>query len=185
MGPASALAQRMPPPIIDMHLHAGPVNTQGPPPARICAPFQRMSTRDPRQSAEEYGAMLRQQRGCPALLVSANTDAQLLQQTLEVLKRRNIYAVTSGPWDWVQRWHAAAPDRIRRGLLFHVFNAPIDSVRQLVESSQLSVMGEAVNHFVGVAPGDSLFESYLALAETTFLSASTLGLARRGPFISG
>jgi hypothetical protein len=111
MGPAPALAQRMPPPIIDMHLHAGPATAQGPPPARICAPIQRMATRDPRQSAEEYGAMLHEQRGCPVPLVSASTDAQLLEQTLEVLKRRNIYAVTSGPWDWVQRWHAAALDR--------------------------------------------------------------------------
>jgi predicted TIM-barrel fold metal-dependent hydrolase len=65
----------------------------------------------------------------------------------------------------VQRWHAAAPDRIIRGLGFHVYNAPLDSVRQLVEAGQLRVLGEVMNQFVGVAPGDSLFEPYLALAE--------------------
>ena len=166
IGSTSALAQRPPAPIIDMHLHAGPADAQGAPPVRICAPFQRWATRDPRQSAEEYAATLRRQRGCPSPLVSAATDAELLKQTVEVLRRRNIYAVTSGPWEWVQRWHAAAPDRVMRGLGFHVYNAPFDSVRQLVESGQLKVMGEVMNQFVGVAPGDSSFEPYLALAET-------------------
>jgi predicted TIM-barrel fold metal-dependent hydrolase len=155
----------MPAPIIDMHLHAGPANAQGPPPVRICAPFQRMVTRDPRQSTEEYATALRQRRGCSVTLVSAGTDAELLDRTLDVLRRRNIYAVTSGSWDWVQRWHAADPDRIIRGLGFHVYNAPFDSVRQLVETGQLRVLGEVMNQFVGVAPGDSLFEPYLDLAE--------------------
>jgi uncharacterized protein len=164
LAPTSAVAQRAPAPIIDMHLHAGPADAQGPPPVRICAPSQYMPTRDPQQSPEEYAATLRQ-RECPTLLMSAGTNAELLEQTVEVLKRRNIYAVTSGAWDWVQRWHAAAPDRIIRALGFHVYNAPLDSVRQLVETGQLKVLGEVMNQFVGVAPGDSLFEPYLALAE--------------------
>lgn len=163
--PTAALAQRTTAPIIDMHLHAGPANAQGPPPRRICAPFHRMAVRDPRWSAEEYAAMLREQRGCPAPLASATTDDELLQQTMDVLRRRNIYAVTSGPWEWVQRWYTAAPDRIIRGLAFHVYNAPLDSVRRLVESGELKVMGEVVNQYVGVGPADSLFEPYLALAE--------------------
>jgi predicted TIM-barrel fold metal-dependent hydrolase len=163
--PASALAQRVPAPIIDMHLHAGPADAQGPPPVRICAPIERMPVRDPRQSAAEFAATLRANPGCRTPLMSAATDAELLARTLEVLHRRNVYAVTSGPWDWVQRWHAAAPDRIIRGLGFHVRNASIDSIRPLVESGQLRVMGEVLNQFVGVAPGDSLFEPYLALAE--------------------
>ena len=97
--------------------------------------------------------------------MSTATDDELLQQTMAVLHRRNVYAVASGPWEWVQRWYRAAPDRIIRGLAFHVHNAPLDSVRRLVESGELEVMGEVMNHFVGVAPADSLFEPYLALAE--------------------
>lgn len=165
LGPTFATAQQAPAPIIDMHLHAGPADAQGPPPVRMCAPFHYLPTRDPQQSPEEYAATVRQQRECRTLLMSAGTNAELLEQTVEVLKRRNIYAVTSGGWDWVQRWHAAAPDRIIRGLGFHVYNAPLDSVRQLVETGQLRVLGEVMNQYVGVAPGDSLFEPYLALAE--------------------
>lgn len=164
--PTAALAQRTPAPVIDMHLHAGPATAQGPPPRRICAPLQRMAVRDPRATTEEFAAMLREARGCPVPLVSATTDDELRQRTLEVLRRRNIYAVTSGSWEWVQRWYAAAPDRIIRGLAFHVHNAPLDSVRRLVESGELRVMGEVLNQLVGVGPSDSLFEPYLALAET-------------------
>jgi hypothetical protein len=82
IGSTPALAQRPPAPILDMHLHAGPADAQGAPPVRICAPFQRMATRDPRQSAEEYAAMLRQQGGCSSPLVSAGTDAELLSRRL-------------------------------------------------------------------------------------------------------
>lgn len=163
--PIAALAQRTPAPIIDMHLHAGPATAQGPPPRGICAPFQRLVVRDPRASTEEFAKLLREYPGCPARLLSPATDDALRQQTLEILRRRNIYAVASGSWDWVQRWYAAAPDRIIRGLSFHVYNAPLDSVRSLVESGELEVMGEVLNQLVGVGPSDSLFEPYLALAE--------------------
>jgi uncharacterized protein len=137
LGPTSAVAQRARAPIIDMHLHAGPADAQGPPPVRICTPFQYLPTRDPQQSPEEYAATLRQQRECPTLLMRAGTNAELLEQTVEVLKRRNAYAVTSGAapslsqdqkrdifhsnavWflrlseDEVARHHGRRPDRMR------------------------------------------------------------------------
>jgi uncharacterized protein len=158
-------AQNTPPPIIDMHLHANPADSQGPPPARICAPADRMPTRDAAWSTEEYAADLRRHANCAAPLVSPASDEELMGQTLQILEQRNIYAVTSGAWNWVQRWKAAAPERIVPALGFNVYNAPLDSVRHLVETGQLAVLGEVMNQFVGIAPSDSLFEPYLALAE--------------------
>jgi predicted TIM-barrel fold metal-dependent hydrolase len=163
--PRLGAAQVAPPPIIDMHLHAGPADAQGPPPRRICAPLLAFPARDPRWTARQYGAVLQQHKDCARPLMSAATDEELMRQSLEILERRNIYAVTSGPWDHVRRWKAAAPGRVIPALAFHVHNAPIDSVRRLVEAGQIAVLGEVLNQFVGVAPNDSLFEPYLALAE--------------------
>lgn len=153
------------PPIIDMHLHANPANAQGPPPVRICAPADYMSTRDAAWSSEQYVAELGRNANCAVPLVSPASDEELMRQTLSILERWNIFAVTSGAWDWVQRWKVDAPERIIPALGFNVYNAPLDSVRLLVEAGRLAVLGEVMNQFVGVAPGDTLFEPYLELAE--------------------
>ena len=153
------------PPIIDMHLHANPADAQGPPPVRICAPINHMPTRDAAWTSQRYADDLSRHAHCAVTIVSPVTDEQLMEQTLEILERRNVYAVTSGAWDWVRRWKTAAPERIIPALGFNVYNAPLDSVRHLVETGQVAVLGEVMNQFVGVAPGDSLFEPYLALAE--------------------
>jgi predicted TIM-barrel fold metal-dependent hydrolase len=163
--PAWVGAQDVPPPIIDMHLHAGPANAQGPPPRRICAPFSGFLARDPRWTTQEYRTELQKHTECARPLMSAATDDELMRESLAVLERRNIYAVTSGPWDYVRRWKAAAPDRVIPALAFHVGNAPIDSVRRLVDAGEIAVLGEVLNQLVGVAPNDSSFEPYLALAE--------------------
>ena len=162
---SAALGQEAPPPIIDMHLHAGPADAQGPPPRRICAPLLAFPARDPQWTAQQYGAQLQQHEDCARPLMSAASDDELMRRTLQVLERRNIYAVTSGPWGDVRRWKEAAPSRVIPALGFHVHNAPLDSVRRLVEDGEIAVLGEVVNQLVGVAPNDSLFEPYLALAE--------------------
>jgi hypothetical protein len=162
----SGVAQTSPLPIIDMHLHANPADAHGLPPVGICAPADHLPTRDPAWSSAEFAAALGRLEHCRAILLSPETDDELMRRTLEILERRNIYAVTSGGWSWVQRWKEAAPDRILPALGFHVYNAPLDSVRHLVERGQLAVLGEVMNQFVGVAPADSVFEPYLALAES-------------------
>src|SRR5690606_4741574 len=60
------------------------------------------------------------------------------------------------------------------------------SVRHLVETGQLAVLGEVMNQFVGVAPGDSLFEPYLALAEAHDIPVGIhLGPGPSGAFYLG
>ena len=99
-----AIAQSRPP-IIDMHLHANSVDSQGPPPVRICAPIIHMPMRDASWTSEQYADVLSRFAHCDVTLVSPTTDEQLMEQTLEVLERRNVYAVTSGAWEWVRRWN--------------------------------------------------------------------------------
>ena len=78
-------------PIIDMHLHAFPVN-----PANTNEPFW-----------------------LPGGLHRARTQAELLRRTLDELERYNVVkAMASGPLDVVQAWKAEAPDRIIASISF-------------------------------------------------------------------
>jgi predicted TIM-barrel fold metal-dependent hydrolase len=95
------------------------------------------------------------------------TDDELMRQTLDVLERRNILAVTSGLPDFVDKWKAAGKDRIIPALMFWMSpEAPtVDTVRQWLETKRFAVFGEVTNQLVGVSPSDPQFDAYLAVAE--------------------
>jgi uncharacterized protein len=106
---------------------------------------------------------------CDRPLLSPATDDELLRRTLEVMERRNIIGVVSGPLDVVRRWRAAAPKRVIPGILtdlpvMRAAESP-DSVRKLIASGELSVLGEVTTQYLGVSPTDSTFEPYLKVAE--------------------
>lgn len=163
-------------PIIDMHMHAFPADAMGPPPLAICAPFEEWPTWDQRQP---YGAQFVESfknPTCENPVWSAETDRELMRQTIEVMERRNVIGVLSGSREIVARWIEAAPDRFIPGLGFTVaddtsFSAAVeegiapDSLRRLVESGAVEVLGEVVNQYGGVAPDDERMEPYWALAE--------------------
>ena len=150
-----------PPPIIDVHMHALPVGFFGRLPARICAPAVDFPPRDPKRPGTIAP--------CPKPLLSPTTDEELLRRTLEVMERRNIIGVVSGPLEVVQRWRRAAPARVIPGI---VTDLPVmragespDSVRRLIQSGEISVLGEVTAQYLGVSPSDSTFEPYLKVAE--------------------
>lgn len=154
-----------PPPIIDVHLHALPATFFGPPRQPMCpSPPTQFPAFDPRTPWPEFFAST---SPCDNPIFSPTTDEEIMQETLEILERRNIVGVTSGPAAVVSRWHESAPDRIIPGLLFQLGEgAPTpEQLRTMHEEGRLSVLGEVTNQYVGIEPDDARFEPYLAMAE--------------------
>ena len=163
-GPASG--QQRPLPVIDVHLHAVSAASQGPPPLAMCTPLAHLRL-DPAMAWSEAFLGMLKNPSCPDPIWSPRTDDELERRTLDILERRNIIAVTSGPVDLVQQWKRADPERIIAGLTFNVAANPIstDSVRRLYGAGKLAVFGEVTNQYSGISPSDSVFDPYLALAE--------------------
>jgi predicted TIM-barrel fold metal-dependent hydrolase len=155
------------PPIIDMHLHASAADNQGPPPLAMCTPFQTLVPWDP---AEPFATMFMarlKQPSCPDPVWSPKTDQELMNQTIEVLNRRNIFGVLSGTPERVATWVKAAPMRFIPGLQFQLGRESIapDALRTLRAEGRLSVLAEISNQYAGIAPDDPRMEPYWTMAE--------------------
>ena len=128
-------------PIIDVHLHAFGFDEYGYP-----APPNEVTGKRP----------------------SARTDDEVLRQILAEMDRYNIVkAVASGPLEDVQRWRAAAPDRIIGGGYAGPRNAlpAVSVLRSEFLAGRLSVLGELGLQYRGLAPNDKELDPYFALAE--------------------
>ena len=159
-------ASAAPLPIIDMHLHAYPADAQGTPPVVVCAPYDEMPLRDPRWNAQTYAGNTFKEVHCKHPVWSAKDDAGLMKDSLAMLEKYNITAITSGPAPLVQAWRKAAPNRILPGLEFGVSDIPsLDTIRALHAKGQLAVLGEITAQYEGAGPGDNRLEPFYALAE--------------------
>jgi predicted TIM-barrel fold metal-dependent hydrolase len=165
--PSSSMGENRPPPIIDMHLHALPIDFQGPPPQTICAPFAAFPAWDPREDYPATFASLGDDPGCGNPVISPMTEDEVMRASLAILEELNIYAVTSGPPDRVERWRAASPERVIPGLSFGLTDdAPTPEViRRWHGDGRLAVLAEVVIQYQGIEPDDPRFEPYLAVAE--------------------
>jgi hypothetical protein len=163
----SVAGQQRPAPVIDVHLHALSASAQGPPPLAMCAPLAGASGFDASKAWPGVFMGMMKDPPCTEPVWSPTTDEELQRQTLEILERRNIIGVTSGPLSFVQRWKRAAPDRIIPGLIFNVATDAFspDSLRRLHEVGQLEVLGEVTSQYSGISASDSVFDPYLAVAE--------------------
>lgn len=164
---ASGSAQQ--PPVIDMHLHALAANAQGPPPLAMCTPIDPFPAWDPAVPfAAAFLETLKEPR-CQDPVWSPETDEALKAQTLEAIRRHNVYGVLSGSPERVADWVAAAPDRLWPGVLFQLRSPDTtlspDSLRRLHENGRLFAFGEITNQYAGIAPDDQRMEPYWALAE--------------------
>src|ERR671936_2101599 len=119
-GPSFVAGQRPPLPVIDMHLHAVPADSQGPPPLALCLPLSNLPVLDTREAWGDVFMTFLKKPPCTDPVWSPTTDAELMTKTIEVLRRRNVVGVTSGSVQRVRQWHDAAPDRVIPALLFQL-----------------------------------------------------------------
>jgi hypothetical protein len=163
-GPA---AQKRPLPVIDMHLHALPADSQGPPPLALCPGRLQVPVWDQRQTwPDTFGALIKNPP-CTSPVWSPKTDDELRAQTIAVLNRRNVIALTGGSPQLVAAWRAAAPDRIMPTVPLQVGPRALSvaAIRELHAKGQVAAIAEVTNQYEGIAADDPLFEPYLALAE--------------------
>jgi predicted TIM-barrel fold metal-dependent hydrolase len=159
-------AQEMPPPIIDMHLHASRIADfallAGAPPIPHCVPM----TNDPIPESGRRVPETFRSRHLPCHATwSPMADDEVMESTLEIMERRNIFGVVSGTH--IARWFKAEPERVIPGLSFAGGpDAPtVDSVRKWFKEGQFVVFGEVTAQYGGMAPDDPSLAPYWALAD--------------------
>jgi predicted TIM-barrel fold metal-dependent hydrolase len=163
---AASTAQPLPPPIIDMHLHSRPADMNGPPPLGVCAPPAELPTWDPKESWPVAFMRWTKNPECSKPVWSPTTDSEVMRQTIEVLRRRNIIAVSSGLQ--LDRWMEAEPNRILPALGFDFGRKPVPTpqqVRRSLQEKRYRAFAEVGIQYQGVSPSDAEFEPYLAVAE--------------------
>lgn len=103
----------------------------------------------------------------PGRLLSPTTDTELRIQTLEVMAKNNIIGIVSGPLDFVDDWRSEAFDRVIPGAVLNVAEPAFtaEELREFHASGRVAVLGEVINQYAGIEPGDARFEPYLAVAE--------------------
>jgi hypothetical protein len=155
------------PPIIDMHLHALAADSQGPPPLAMCTPIP-LPTWDPSLPYEQIFLGMVKNPRCADPVWSPKTDDEVMTQTLDVMKRRNIFGVVSGPAERVETWVKAQSDRLIPAVWLPIGEKDAlspDAIRALHAKGRLAVLGEVLNQYAGIAPDDPRMEPYWALAE--------------------
>ncbi len=161
--PRAHAQQRLP--IIDMHLHAYTADGNGPPPLGLCVPL--LPYVPPLDPGRDVFTPVAKDPPCPDPIWSPMTDEEVMEQTIEVMERRNIVGVLSGPPERVLRWSEAAPGRFIPSVEFEFgqHQPSVDSLRRLFHRGPFAVLGEISNQYVGIAPDDERMEPYWALAE--------------------
>lgn len=159
-------AAAVPPPVIDMHLHATSADSAGPPPQGMCTPFNEFPVWDQRRSYADIFMDRFKKPRCADPVWSPTTDDALMRETIAAMERRNVYGVLSGSAEKVAAWRKAAPGRFWSGLAFSLAGkiSP-QRVEQLHRAGAVDVFGEWSTQYEGIEPADPRLEPYWALAE--------------------
>lgn len=139
------------PAIIDVHIHALPT-----PRAEPLCPLSGLS-----QTKQPDGTDV-----CAQPFAPPSSMQELRRLTLKALNRYNILAVTFGTdLSVVEIWRHEQPDRILPGIQTTGENLDIPTLRQMLKSGKLTVIGEVMSQYAGLAPDDPKLEPLFALAE--------------------
>lgn len=169
---ASAHAQEVREPIIDMHLHVRAADYAGENPPPMCAPFEVMPRSDNRDGI--YEGMTFDRQPCADPIPAAASDEKVMRDTLATMDRFNIYGVVSGEPAPLARWIEAAPQRIIPAVDYrlpgtrgsrHVEARSLEDLRHLHAQGRLRVIGEIMSQYEGVSVDDSRMEPLWSLAE--------------------
>lgn len=160
-------------PIIDMHLHARKADYIGPNPPPMCTPFTIMPRSDNTESIEA-GFTFNVMPPCETPILPVTTDQQAMDETVAIMKRRNIIGMVSGEPELMAKWIAAAPDRIIPGLdlrlgvnrgASHVKPRTPEDLRAMHSQGVFKVLGEVMAQYEGIPANDARLAPYWALAE--------------------
>ncbi len=162
---------KQPLPIIDMHLHSIGINDNGPAPVNVGAPFRNFGSHDPiKPYAPNFIRILKTDSLFEYTITSPATDDDLMNESISILKKRNIHAVTSGDVMRVRKWKLAEPKRIIPAVMFFLGDTlsqklSVDSLRTLFQSKEFKVFGEIMLQYEGYSVSDPAFEPFLKMAE--------------------
>ncbi len=151
--------------IIDVHLHAEPIDSYGPPPVTVCAPYDEFPARDPSKPIADYVDRMFGHPDCAHKVLSSATQDALLTETVAQLEKHNMLAVVSGEEERVTTWVGAAKGRMLPAIGNMDTLPSIDALRAAHKAGHLKVLGEITAQYSGFAPNDPSLEPYFALAE--------------------
>jgi predicted TIM-barrel fold metal-dependent hydrolase len=157
-------AQSPPPPIIDMHMHALATDAEA---TAVCPGIiEGFPAMEPGRPWPDTIMERLRKPPCAAPIWSPTSASELMDRTFAVMKRRNVYGVTSG--SRTDQWKQASPERIIPSLAFEL-GAPNamspDAVRSALASGRYRAFGEVLNQYRGFDPSDPAFDPYLAIVE--------------------
>jgi hypothetical protein len=145
------------PPVIDMHVHANSVSNVGPP----SEPPLDLPYNDP---SNDWAKTFSEWYSNTKYKNPASTDKELMDQTLEIFKKRNIYAMVCG--NHLDEYIKNGGNRIIPGLAFSInYGGTAQEIKELLSTGKYKVFGEIALQYEGISPGDSVFEPFLKIAD--------------------
>lgn len=167
---AAQAPSSMPPPIIDMHMHAWSLTEEfggnPPPPGCIGARGIDMHGVDP---AKPFDFMA--QATCKVMVEAPKTDQALLDETLKEMRRFNIVSgVIAGERAVVAKWAKAAPDRFIPAANFFLDDGlpppgRLEELEQRARSGETKLFAEITPQYRGLPPDHPSLEPFYAMAE--------------------
>ena len=147
-------------PIIDVHVHAMPVNPAFA--SDLCPWFLKdMPGGDPNLPPPSFI-----NNTCANPLKAAGSDEEMQAAILEAMERLNVTMVVSGDAGIIHNWYDAAPDRIIPSLgISNANDMTVEAFEDSLSSGFYKVMGEVAPQYQGMSPSDMSLDAYFGVAE--------------------